>query len=998
MEDLQTNQEFEAAFAPVPQPQPAPVAAAPIEHMPSGPVNVVTPDGEIGSIDGSQLAKAMEEGYQVATPDQVHQHFRKEKFEAPLQQAITGVEGAASALTGGLSTGFEVAAGLARPEDIQARREINPGVHAIGQGVGLVGSAFIPEVGAAGLMERAGAGAAEALGLGATSKIGSAAVKAAVENGLFQAGDEVSKAFSQDPNQTVQTAMADVGLAGMLGGVIGGGIGAAQPLWKSAVDSKLGGSLRSIAKRLGGIEGEGGAAVERLASEAGVDLAPEMRAALSDDPILNSSAQALLKSDTASGDAFRQGVSNLKRSADDSIVNALGKTSAEVEKLPELSKYQAGRNLGETLSSEFSEKVDPVSKTFDSLRDRYGHEELEKSAASKLKASADSLKEAQNQMAKNLRELQEASKSMNPEKAIEASAKLEEAQRVFNQLNEAAKSPGVTDRLVSNITDMAEKEGWTAMKSSDTMKLVRRVLKELPDQSTIKNLTDYATAVGNIGRSSMDPGVKRAAGMIRRSLLDAESDAISNVVGKTEGAAARQEYELARQRYRDLSQLKEELNDRLHTGEKSTSAFGRAVKEMAQTDGETLLNRLSGKNDAALLSFLDEHFPRTAEALKEHHVNALLDAAKKAAGPDEIISSKKLLKAIESMSPELRDYAISKQSQTKIKAVDKLMDAVRAAKFDRGPQRDLLGGTINAATLASAIVANPAHGVVNGIASMLGRNVLASATDGARLAFLKFMGTAKPVNATGFKATADMFGAALKGQQLVTKAAKGLFTSLDKPAISLAATSMTDRKRLDQMVQMAQTNPEQLMEVGKDQGHYSEEHGMAMAQTSVNALNYLAALRPTAVREHPLDNIPKPDPAKQAAYNRALDLANQPLSVVNRVKDGSVTPADIQGIRTMFPQLYNQLISQMTESAADHLGKNDNIPYRTKIGMSLFAGQPLDSTMTPQAIMAAQPKPQEQQQIPQQKPPSASSMKGISKMPSNYQTPTQAREQRAQRQ
>ncbi len=76
----------------------------------------------------------------------------------------------------------------------------------------------------------------------------------------------------------------------------------------------------------------------------------------------------------------------------------------------------------------------------------------------------------------------------------------------------------------------------------------------------------------------------------------------------------------------------------------------------------------------------------------------------------------------------------------------------------------------------------------------------------------------------------------------------------------------------------------------------------------------------------------------------------------------------------------------------------DTIPYRTKIALSMFLAQPLDSTMAPLSILAAQPKPTA---APQpmgggQAPKGVKSSPALQKMPDMAKTPGQAREQRQQ--
>lgn len=57
-------------------------------------VNVVSPENELGSLPVNQIADAQKYGYRIASPEEVTEHFRQEKFGTPGQQAITFLEGA----------------------------------------------------------------------------------------------------------------------------------------------------------------------------------------------------------------------------------------------------------------------------------------------------------------------------------------------------------------------------------------------------------------------------------------------------------------------------------------------------------------------------------------------------------------------------------------------------------------------------------------------------------------------------------------------------------------------------------------------------------------------------------------------------------------------------------------------------------------------------------------------------------------------------------------
>jgi hypothetical protein len=169
------------------------------------------------------------------------------------QQLITALEGAASAATFGLSTKVETALGV-KPEDIQARREENPVAYGLGQAGGLAAGMALPVGGALGLASKAGTGIAKGIGLTGTSglaRVGNAAVREAVESALITSGDEVSKMFASnaDPAESVDTALANVGLSALLGGGFGAAIGSVSPLWNATFGKNVAADLSDLSNR-----------------------------------------------------------------------------------------------------------------------------------------------------------------------------------------------------------------------------------------------------------------------------------------------------------------------------------------------------------------------------------------------------------------------------------------------------------------------------------------------------------------------------------------------------------------------------------------------------------------------------------------------------------------------------------------------------------------------------------------------------------------------------
>lgn len=934
-------------------------------------VNVIDPDTQqVGSIPASQLQDAVSQGYQPASQEQAQQFVDQQKFSSTGEQVKTGLEGAASAATFGASTAVEKALGV-NPEDIQKRRAVNPGVHMVGQGLGLLATGPLGEAGAANILSKTGRTAAEAVGLGTEgagvlNKIGSSAVEAAVENMAFQAGDEASKAFASDPNQSIETAATDIGLAGLIGAPMGAGFGATGALWKATMGGKVAGILKAISDRAGGIDGVVPEALQEAFQKSGVEVPAEMRAALSNNPELQQMFKTLQQSDTTkAGLSLQETYNNFKKSLGDSALSSFGKTSEEINSLENLSKYEAGKNLGETLSKEFGAQVDPLAEKFEKLKSKYEGVELPSDRS----------------IYKN---------NNNPYLTAE------------EVNNEAAKEmlPGTATQIQQKLSELVQREGWYTSPSSDIMKEVRRVIDESKNLRTLKDLGNYQTQIGNNTYDVMNPQLSRAGQMMKSIVRDAESEIVLSKLGH-DAPQLVGEYAEARSAYKKLADLKDQLDSRLHVkGGKSPTSFVKSLKEMSQMDGEKVLNRLSGKNSADLLSLLREQFPETFNAVRDYHVSELLKNAVSKAAPGESIHVDQLLKNIEKMSPELRDAILPADQMQKLQSIGTIANEFKklphnmsntARTWDKLSQY-LPGSAVAMGTMLFGH--NPVASVLMGaLVKPLGKDV----PDAVRLGLLKFLGSSKPIEASGFKTMVDLIDHTIKGESIINKSAKNLFKAGQEVIPQALMPTEKRKEKLEKALKEYQSDPMKLTGVGGSAGHYLPDHGTALAQTSMNAVNYLNSLRPTADKKLPLDSEMKPSKSQQAAYDRALTIAEQPLMVLNHIKEGTLTMQDVKTLNTLYPQLHQKLIMKMTDEMTNHLSKDGTIPYKMRIGMSLFMGQPLDSTMTPDAIrmnqaalMMPQGSPQQQQGMPGQR--AKHSMTALNKLAGSFSTAGQARE------
>lgn len=247
-------------------------------------------------------------------------------------------------------------------------------------------------------------------------------------------------------------------------------------------------------------------------------------------------------------------------------------------------------------------------------------------------------------------------------------------------------------------------------------------------------------------------------------------------------------------------------------------------------------------------------------------------------------------------------------------------------------------------------------------------------------------------NSSAVKAAIDYGLAAAKGDTVINKAAKGIFQDATDNVIDMHP-SEGDRSKLDKALKAAQSAPmSSTSQVAGSIGHFLPDHATAIGQVSGNAIQYLNSIRPDTTPKNPLDPKIPPSPQQKYAYNRALDLANKPLLAVSSMAKGQLTPVDVLTVRTLYPNWYARTSAALTSAMMNHVTKGNSVSYPMKQQLSLFLGQPLDSTMTPAGILGAQPKPaQPTPGDPQGKPPAKSSVEGLGKLAQMSQTPGQAR-------
>lgn len=948
-------------YAPIQVPGAAPVdpdAPITIPAMPQQPVaqvpqpvadpndvtNVYTPEGELASIPTHQVPDATRMGYRIATPEEVDAASTQEKYGSTGQQALAGLEGGLKGLAGPLATGAERALGVPA-EDIEGRAKANPITHGGAELAGLAGG-LATGTGEGALLSHIGEAGVAASGIGeatALAKIGSKALQGAIENSVYQSGDEASKMILGNPNQSAQTAAVDIGLAGLIGGGVGGAFGTIHPLWDAASGSKLGQQLKAFTSHLGGIDGAASSGeVAKAIDQSGLEASPLIRAAVSDSPQAREWVSELSQTDTnKSGQEVQKELENFRTHAADKTLEATGRTADEVANH---SEADAGRKAMSAFTDEYNTKYAPIQKEYGEITDKFKDTPLNTG----LHGTVDS---------------------------------------------PYAKGPSTADTIAESVYNMAQAKGYDAP-GVGAKSVVDYTLKQLPKASTVQDLSNLMANVREM--TQKDPTLWNVGSELKQAILAGQEKVLGDAISK-ESPQLFDRYMAVRGAYRDFRGMTDELANNLSLG-RAGGPKSFLSKLAEKRSPEEFLKKLSPKGNAEILPFLSKNFPDTLEHVRNNELMQTLAPAVRAAKGDASISAKTLFTGLEKLSPETRNFILGTEAQSKLSGIQTVLGKLEDNTHNFSNSGRTIAKLMQHVPGSAVAVAGMLTGhspLLSGVVGHLSKTLAKDAPDAVKLAMLKYMGRGQAVDASAFKNMVDFIHSSLKGETAVSRATKNIFNSSREVLPSSSLPSDSSRNRLDRHLKLLQNNQAPLQKVGGKTGYYMPEHGAATAQLAATAVNYLNDIRPKTDRANPLDAPMQPNQAQKSAFNNALDIAEQPLVTIHKMSQGTLTPVDVQHLQAMYPDLKQGLDAKLQQNMMDHVVAGKQIPYNLRGQLSLFLGQPLDSTLTSAGIMGAQPKPQQSQNQTSSgtsgKPPAKSSVEGLDKLAQMSMTPGQTR-------
>jgi len=963
---------------------------------------------KIPLLTGGQLYEADPEeaeyltglGFETVAPEDL-------PFYEASQTGIGALEAGARGLFGPLATAAEVALGV-EPEAIKKREEISvgkplstaielgslilPGM-AISKAASLAAKGaqipnYLNRLATASKFTLGGAGeiAGSAAAAGIEGQVARLATKYGIENAVFGAADEVDKILlsdePQDALQNAQNVAVGAGLSFLVGAGLGAGVGKVSELWKVRKAGKTTRILEQARK-----DADNLTSTEELLKQTG--LAPDVPQ-VAPGPESIKSTQDLL--DFVEGLPPVQEIPREGRKIIEESIQRL-KDQNKLKYAPHEANLKALENKqfndvyqtllerGDKTAAAEIQHLQYLKKTMvDGLSD-----EIKTIAptpvANKLDAGRKFLDMTRNMIGDWSNQLNEKFKTFSNV----AINKLDDVTGLAANIE--TKFPGMTDFL------QLSPEGALVLKPYESRmpisKLTHQALKDVAKQISAPNLTvqglwNVRKNVVNTLEKAKAPETRRQLYELQKSLLDVLADNVSKIDPSID----------TKNLFKQYSQLKaaEETLEDILGGKLSAESY-----RTGEIIPENVLKNLMSNSSAigAAKSILGERWNTVLADIMEVAKESATD---KTTG---VFSSANFKRFVEAKLPQLTVGFEGQENKLKniidfntiMRAVPDKMPAnpSRSAPtaFELG--RQLLGlGTVLNPTSAMDKAADLALLKIDEKMVKQGFDSLfkdKAAKPG--IGMYRFLESAKNVNAVAFETMQEFVKQSAKGAYLTRDAIKSIFSDEKKSPVK--TPSERSLQNLDKKLLQMEQNMEDILESGGDVGYYMPEQNTALGVINSRVIGYLATQRPGIKQSGILNDERLPTKSEMQKYYRTLQIAEQPATILKRIKEGSLISKDVQDLKSMYPETYNYFLNSLTEEIVDRKSEKKPIPFKIRKSLSLFCSLPLDTTLTPQAIQAAQSTYQPKNLPAPQEPQFAAKSSRKSRVPEMTQTEQQRR-------
>jgi hypothetical protein len=876
-------------------------------------IPVVAPDGELMDLPAENATAAFRDGFRWKTSADVKKweqdglaDIQRENFGNASQAGVAGflrgstlgasdiIMPAIAPLLGGSAK--DVRAGLG------ALKEESPTASTVGQVAGVVTSSMLPTtaLGAAGGLAAKAKTGAETIATGLNAgKLGKNVAGLAAEGAVWGFGEGVSESAltATNPNEVVDNLVSNVGLGALTGGLFGGALTGGQvaaPYLKGVLDTsltatnKVGNKLtRGIAKML----------VKPTMTLRGQGEVYEQFKNVIDDETLRKAIasgdveglEALAKENTVITKELTKESKALSKSLKDQISRA---TSAERDEIVNLLSA-ADQDVTQALTNA-QMKLEDIGKGFDEY----------KSTLTGAPAFGEPLIKSIDKKSVSLGKYGSESKALSNEI------------RNITKAYGTNLTEGTELQMIRDIKSLVSQEARKDLKGAaheEAKKLwseMDNILKKKhPNSEVTRYMGMYDTVYGaraNLSKA-FNASTKRGGGI--ENLLFSPATQVHTAKFMNNLKEFIPELEVIRQSGKDIG--------------KRTAAFNALEAKYMRIAKD----KISPENIDDFKAIVNE---LVADPKVLSNVNRVDDIMRATQGLDTLNpydATVRLHNVLGKDTKGLEKYARIGQEWSAIQA----LKGVRQGEVGVGDavMATITGGASLPITMARRAGSNPYNTVrmVGKIeeASKKGKDLLIKASEKMSKSLIS-----EPVRATT---------TTLKAKSENTKERQSRYNQVRKTVAELA-----NPQNMSAAIEQSTGGLPGMSNIK-----------LAVALRLQNATSYLIQELPSnplaQVTIGPSKDLWRASDTEIARYMRKVDAVNNPLIVASRVEDGTVTMDELNALKNVHPDVYNQLQESINNAIMTF---GDQIPYSRRVQLGTLFSLPTDYSITPAFITSMQ--------------------------------------------
>lgn len=139
----------------------------------------------------------------------------------------------------------------------------------------------------------------------------------------------------------------------------------------------------------------------------------------------------------------------------------------------------------------------------------------------------------------------------------------------------------------------------------------------------------------------------------------------------------------------------------------------------------------------------------------------------------------------------------------------------------------------------------------------------------------------------------------------------------------------------------------------------SPELADATVRAGARGNAYLASIAPTSDGYLDLESMAagskdEVSDGQKSEFLQAAEIVKHPTAILEKIADGTLTPAQVKAAMAASPALYGSIVSNAVDKLSRQAARGRIPDYQQRVNLSILTGIPLDASMRPEVIAAYQ--------------------------------------------